>query len=102
MQSGMTLMESERKQNKAKENDLINDVNDETNNGQVGQEYYGDEPNANCGKQLMTKLWICVEIDECNLRTTDATKCQNAKMLTELIKSSLWWVTTRVNTRDFD
>ena len=33
MQLGTTLMEIERKQNKAKENDLINDVNNETDDG---------------------------------------------------------------------
>ena len=30
------LTESERKRNKAKENDLINDMNDETDDGQLG------------------------------------------------------------------
>ena len=58
MQSGMTLTESERKWNKVKENHLINDVYDKTDDGQLGREYYGDEPNADCRKQLMTKLGI--------------------------------------------
>ena len=52
------LTESERKWNKVKENDLINNTNNETDDGQLGWEYYGDELNADCGEWLMMKLGI--------------------------------------------
>ena len=104
-QLGMTLTESKRKQQKAKES-----KRKRLNKQHERWDWQWSTWTRILWRWAECQLWWmtddevrdCAEIDNCNLRTTDVAKSWNAKMLTESIKSSLWWVTMSANTRDFN